>query len=393
MQKFVNLFSGCVTIEVTGSYPERFLNLCARNGIKFWDMQICDIGVFRITLRAKSFLEIAPVAKKSMCRVHIISKGGFPFFSRRIKRRSILVAGCAMFCVAAWIFTGFVWTINIDGFEGLDEEKLRQRLQGEGLRIGAMHSSIDLEALRNNILIDMPELSYIYVNFSGAEAKVTARERKAPPEILPADVPCDIVADKDGIIHSITVKTGTPEVVRGETVVRGQLLASGYITGREGTTVITHADAEITAKTWKNISAKMPKKTMQKEFTGREKKCYTIILFGKRIKLYPNSRISYAKCDKIIKRNNLTVSRAITLPLSLECATYREFELREEAFREEQAFEIMGETLNECLSGGEVFEVVSTKLDTRADEKFAYAAIKAECIEKIGVKRKMLKDG
>ncbi len=393
MQKLVNLFWGSVTVEVHGSYPERFLNLCARYGIRFWDMQSLDIGVFKITMRAKSFLKIAPIAKKSMCRVHIISKNGFPFSTRRVRTRHVLIMGGIAFCFAAWIFTGFVWSINIDGFEGLDEKKLTQKLSEEGLKIGAIHGTLNIDALRNNILIDMPELAYIYVNFNGAEANVIARQRKAPPEILPATVPCDIVADKDGIINSITVKTGTPEVVKGDTVIKGQLLASGYITGREGTTVMTHADAEITIKTWKTINAKMQKKVLSKMFTGREKNCYTIILFGNRIKLYTNSRISYAKCDKIIKTNNLTVSDIITLPLSLECATYREYELCEEVLRDEQAFEAMGETLALKLSAYEDCEVLDTKLRTHSDESFAYAEITAECVEKIGVKRKLLKDG
>lgn len=393
MQRFVNFFSGSVRVEVSGSYPERFLNLCARNGIKFRNMENRDIGVFRIDMSPKSFLSIRDVARRSMCHVHIVSKEGLPFFARRVKKRTLLVAGCALFCIVAWIFTGFVWTVEIDGFESLNEGKLRSFLEREGLKKGAAVRSIDIEELRNNILIDMPELSYIYVNFSGAEARVIARQRKAPPEILPADVPCDIIADKDGIVESITVKTGTPEVAKGDTVVRGEILASGYVTGREGTTVVTHADAEITLRTWTQKGARMQKDYAEKRFTGREKKCYTIILFGNRIKLYPNSRISYTKCDKIIDRNTLALGEDILLPISLERATYREYEIRDGAFSDESAYETMGDTLSKQISEKEDCEVASTRLTTSSDENFAYATITAECIEKTGVERKLLKDG
>ena len=393
MQRIMRFFGGNIRVEVRGAYPERFLNLCARRGIKFRNMETIDIGVFRIDMKPKEFFCIREVARKSMCRVHIVSKEGFPFFAKRIKKRTLLIAGCSVFCIAAWIFTGFVWSINIDGFEGLDEAKLRSYLEEEGLRIGVRVSSIDIEELRNDILIRLPVLSYIYVNFSGAEARVTAKARKAPPEIMPSDVPCDIISDKDGIVNSITVKTGTPEVVKGETVMRGQILASGYVTGREGTTVVTHADAEITLKTWPSESARMQKKYMEKSFTGNERERYTIILFGRRIKLYPNSRISYTKCDKIIKRNNLTLSEKIKLPISLECATYREFELSEKTLGEEVAYEIMGDTLAKKLSEKKDCEVQETKLLTSSDETFAYASLKAECIEKAGVERKLLKDG
>ncbi len=393
MQRIVRFFTGSVRVEVRGAYPERFLNLCARNGIKFRNMETLDIGVFRIDMSPRDFLGIRTVSKKSMCSVHIVKKEGLPFLVRKVKKRTLLLAGCALFCVAAWIFTGFVWTIRLDGFEGLDEKLLLSYLEKEGLCVGARVSSIDVETLRNDILIQMPELSYIYVNFSGAEARVIAKARKKPPEILPEDEPCDIIADKDGIINSITVKTGTPEVVKGDTVTRGQILASGYITGREGTTVVTHADAEITIKTWQSASARMQKKYDKKSFTGREKNRYTIILFGNRIKLYPNSRISYAKCDKIIKTNNVTLSEKLKLPISLEKATYREFELLEESVTDECAYEIMGDTLAKKLSEKKDCEVVNTKLITSSDENFAYASLRAECVEKTGVKRKLLKDG
>lgn len=392
MQRVINFFSGSLRVEVRGSYPERFLNLCARNGIKFRNMETCDVGVFRIDMSPRSFLGIRDVTRRSMCHVHIVSKSGLPFLVRRVKKRTLLIAGCAFFCIVAWIFTGFVWAVDIDGFASLDEEKLAFLLEREGLRTGALVNSIDIEELRNNILIDMPELSYIYVNFSGARARVTARQRKAPPDILPADVPCDIISDKDGIVESITVKTGTPEVVKGDTVVRGEILASGYVTGREGTTVVTHADAEITLKTWTRISARMPKKQIEKNYTGREKKCYTIILSGNRIKLYSNSRISYMKCDKIIDRKTLTVSEKVSLPISLECATYREYEIIDSTLQDEDAYGAMGDTLSAKIAEREDCEVLSMRLATSSDENFAYATITAECIEKAGMERKILKD-
>ena len=393
MHRLLSFFSGTVRVEVRGSYPERFFNLCARNGIKFRNMELCEIGVFRIDMSPGMYLRIGDIARWSMCRVHILSKAGLPFLARRVKKRTLLLGGCAVFCIVAWVFTGFVWSVQIDGFDGLDEAKLYAYLEREGLRTGAWGRGVNVEELRNNILIQMPEIAYIYVNFSGAEAKVTARKRKAPPEILPSHVPCDIIADKDGVVESITVKTGSAEVKRGDAVVSGDLLASGYVTGRAGTTVMTHADAEITLRTWTRISARRPKKSSEKTYTGRERKCYSIILFGNRIKLYTNSRISYIKCDKIIDRKTLTLSERISLPISLECATYREYEIYDATLRDESAFEAMGDTLVGRISSKGDCEVVATSLATSSDENFAYATITAECIEKTGVKRKLLKDG
>ena len=81
------------------------------------------------------------------------------------------------------------------------------------------------------------------------------------------------------------------------------------------------------------------------------------------------------------------------LPISLERATYREYEIRDGAFSDESAYETMGDTLSKQISEKEDCEVASTRLTTSSDENFAYATITAECIEKTGVERKLLKDG
>lgn len=393
MQNAVNFFLGSVLVEVRGSYPERFFNLCARSGIEFWDMSIEDIGVFRVRMTAATFKRLPPVAKKAMCRVHILEKSGLPFFTNRFRKRSALIIGCAVFCIVAWVFTSFVWIIDIDGFAELDTAKLRAALRDAGLSVGTYAPSVNISDLRNNVLITMPELSYVSINFSGSHANVTARKRVSPPEILEKDIPCDIIADKDGIIYDITVKSGTPEVVRGDTVTKGQILASGYITGRAGSTIMTHADAEIRARTWQKKSARMMKSYSEKVYTGREKSVYTIILFGSRIKLYINSGISYMKCDKIIEKTDLTLFDKLCLPLSLERATYREYETRDALMSDETAYDTLSEGLHAALDIPDDAEVVNADFKTSSDDRFAYASITAECIEKIGEKREMLRNG
>lgn len=391
MQAILNFFLGSVLVRVKSSYPERFFNLCARNGIEFWDMTVTDIGAFTIRMTLPNFRRIRPVARKAMCNVHIVEKRGFPFFLNQFRKRWALVGGCIAFCIVAWIFTGFVWVINIDGFDGLDAVKLREVLAEEGLHAGTYIHSVDLTALKNRVLISMPELAYVSVNFNGSHADVTARPRKTPPEILDENVPCDIIADKDGIICDITVKTGTPEVVRGDTVIRGQLLASGYITGRAGSTVLTHADAEIRARIWHKDAARLQKTYARKTYTGREKNLYTIILLNNRIKLYINSGISYMKCDKIINKTDLEFFGGIKLPLSLERATYREYETQAESFTDETAYSHLSEVLHDALDIPEDAEVRDVDFRTSADENFAYATLMVECVEKIGVKSEIPK--
>ena len=187
------------------------------------------------------------------------------------------------------------------------------------------------------------------------------------------------------------MKTGTPEVVRGDTVIKGQILASGYMTGRAGSTVLTHADAEIKVRTWRKKSARMQKTYDEKVYTGNEKELYTIILCGKRIKLYLNSGISYAKCDKIIEKTDLVLFDGVALPVSLERAKCREYRTEPAQMPVETAYDILGEGLHLALDIPENGEVVNAELSTSEDEHFAYASIIAECIEKTGEEREILR--
>ncbi len=350
-----------------------------------------DLGVFRIRMSVSDFKKLPHVARRAMCRVHIIEKRGLPFFTYRFRKRAALVLGCAVFCLIAWVFTNFVWVINIDGFPELDAVKLRTALADAGLTVGTYAPSVNISELRNSVLIDMPELAYVSVNFSGSHANVTARKRVSPPEVLAKEIPCDIIADKDGVICDITVKTGTPEVVRGDTVIKGQILASGYMTGRAGSTVLTHADAEIKMRTWRKKSARMQKTYEEKVYTGNEKELYTIILCGKRIKLYINSGISYAKCDKIIEKTDLVLFDRVTLPISLERAKCREYKTEKMQMSVETAYDMLGQGLHLALDIPDDSEVVNAELSTSEDERFAYASIIAECIEKAGEEREILR--
>ena len=42
MQFIVNFLRGSVSFTVTGAFPERFLNLCAQNGVGFWGLTWLD---------------------------------------------------------------------------------------------------------------------------------------------------------------------------------------------------------------------------------------------------------------------------------------------------------------------------------------------------------------
>ena len=65
MQKIINFFRGSVRLEVTGPFPERFLNLCAQNYLSFWDVQWLEDGGVRLTLSRRDSRRAAGALRSS----------------------------------------------------------------------------------------------------------------------------------------------------------------------------------------------------------------------------------------------------------------------------------------------------------------------------------------
>ena len=99
------------------------------------------------------------------------------------------------------------------------------------------------------------------------------------------------------------------------------------------------------------------------------------------------------KCDKIIKRTDLSLPGGIRVPLALERATCLEYETSEALMTDETAFDILGDGLHRTLDFPEDTEVVNVDFRTSSDRTFAYASIIAECIEPIGEKKEVLGNG
>jgi similar to stage IV sporulation protein len=382
----LNFFRGSVRVEVRGAYPERFLNICAVNRIGFWKMARVAPDILHITVTVSDFKRLRGYAKKTGCGLHILNKRGIRFFTNRFRKRAALIAGLMVFSVAAWILTSFIWVIDINGFVNLDIAGLREHLRENGVYIGAYSPGIKLDELKNDILIKMPELSFITVNIRGGHAGVEVRKREIPPEIQSKD-PCDIVARRAGIIASIVVKSGTPAVKPGDTVHAGQLLAGGYMTGRSGTTITTRADADVTARTWYTISSKMPLDTLVKTYTGEKTSRHTLIIGGRRIKLFLNSGISYKEYDKIVKNNRLTLSESIILPVSLETETFFEYTLSGYGIPEETALEYIKSSLPRYLPAAENRKIADEKYYAFVENGAACVTLTAECLEDIGIKQ------
>ena len=78
---------------------------------------------------------------------------------------------------------------------------------------------------------------------------VEIKERLDTPIRVDADVPCDIVAERDGVVKSLAVREGKHLVTLNQFVEKGDLLVSGVIDSEAKGMRFVHSFGEIYAET------------------------------------------------------------------------------------------------------------------------------------------------
>ena len=333
---------GYVAVEVTGTSVERFLNLASHRGIYIWDVTPLKGGV-QIHCSIRGFKMLRDCLRKTKCRIKITGREGFPFLIHRYRKRKVLMGGAAFFVLSLYIMSSFIWRIDIEGNERVAADELLKFSRERGLHIGAFKYFLDHRELARQLLFEFPDIGWADVHTRGTRTTIIISETIAepPPERarhIPRDIPCNIVAARDGLITSIVTAAGMPKVRQNDVVREGDLLVSGALpvetehTG-QSTTIFVHAYAEVWAKMYTPIQFSIPMSYTYKVFTGNERRHNSIsFLIGSQfrnsdpfsINLF-HGRISFDNYDKIVSYIQPGASGNYPLPLILTQERYREF--------------------------------------------------------------------
>ena len=159
------------------------LNLLGARGIVFWDLtwesEICLR--LRILLRQEDLLR--KVAEQTGAEVTVLRRRGVPGLWGRFKRRYVLLAGLAAFWLLLFGGNLFIWEFRVSGNSTVPTETVLRALENYGITIGSPGLEIDQEDMRNHVLLELSDVSWLTVNVKGCVAYVQVVERQRPPEI------------------------------------------------------------------------------------------------------------------------------------------------------------------------------------------------------------------
>lgn len=306
MSDGIKIKRGKIIVEAQSHMPERFVNLVWRSGVSIRNIHRKSITTIRMEINFKDFEKIEEIAKKTNTIIKIINKKGLTFILIKLRRRFALAAGVFIFVGLLSYLSGFIWKIDIKTENNLSPYEIRQQLIGFGVVPGIRKSNVNIHEIEAKMIKSNDDIMYLSTQIEGSRLLVSAYEKIPPPSGIADNIPCNLVAKKDGQVIRVFTSAGTSIVKSGEMVRAGQLLVKGE-QGKEGSVYNVHAKGEIYAKTYYDASKIVKYKGVLNERTGRKFENFYIEILGKRI-YFKNSLNKFKTYDKIVENSKIIKS-------------------------------------------------------------------------------------
>lgn len=269
--------------------PEKFVNMLWKKGVYIKNIIKIDITTIVFEMELKDYKLVEEISRKTNTKVKIINRRGAAFFVLRFRRRAALFFGSILFVLMLYVFSLFIWGVEITGDKTLSPYELRTELKTLGVKAGIRKSSIDVYSLEEKLLKNNDNIMWIRIRIEGSKLKVVAKERQSPPKDNENKEPCNLVALRDGQVDRVYTKSGEALVKSGDMVKKGQILVKGDT---------THGEGKVIAKTFYEKSKEINLREVKRTRTGNKSSSIYITVGGKKLYL-KNYANKYEKYDKI----------------------------------------------------------------------------------------------
>lgn len=381
----VNYLQGNVSVRVESPFPERVLNLCAVHDVPFWDLKWLDAVTFTVSTTRRGLRRLRQVVGAE-CTVTVCRESGAPHFLRKFRRRYALWCGLAAFVLLLFGGNLFIWEFRVTGNQTVPDETILRALEDYGITVGSPGMHIDQENLRNHVLLELSDLSWLVVNVKGCVGHVQVVERQRPPEIVDDTDTTNVVASRPGLVTKVEALDGKAQVAAGSTVTEGQLLISGVVDSQRTGVRFLHGMGNVWARTWYDLSVMVPLSI--DGHSAVERKTTRIALdFGKhRIKIYGKGSMLGTDCDKIIHYSGVSLPGGLRLPITVvkeETVRYTDMPVqRAAADARAEGEALLLRLLEEQMT--DTGTVTQTRFAAAEKNGCLLVTLKAECLEQIG---------
>lgn len=389
MRRAANAVRGWVELELTGDAPEEFFNLCARQNLGFWAVKKCDGGRWTCRTSFWTWPKLRSLAGRGSWTLKLLRRGGLPGLFWRLRYRWALLVGLAVCLSAVGIMSRFVLTVRVSGNQSVPTGTILSQLRARGVKPGAFGPGLDVRQIGHEVLLELPQLSWMSINVRGTVCEVLVREGTPRPELVEEDESAHIVAKYPGIVTRIDVTRGEQMVQRGQTVAAGDTLIGSWVDFKEPEYyqgdmggMLVRAAGRVRARTWHTLKAAIPLTGDAKVYTGREDSRWSAEIFGHSVKFPQRGSISYGRYDKIITY----YTAPLGLPIALRRETCREYETESRPVDPDRAADALKGELQERLDAlCDPSEVKRVDYKTETQDGLLVVTLLAECEQDIGM--------
>lgn len=379
---------GVVDIVVEGFFIERFINICKAENVILWNLKVEKGTVLKARINKSDFKMLRKLAKRTSCRVRIEGKSGLPFVLRKYKKRKIFAIALLVIAIFCFLITRFIWNIEIVGNTNISKEEILSDLVKYGIQEGKLKANLDLDEIKNEIRLQRDDLAWIGIDVEGTNVIVTIVEAIQEPEIVDESMTSNIIADKDGTISKMVVRSGTARVNVGDCVAKGDLLVEGVMEGKYTGVREVNSDADIYAVSTYEKEKKEAFIQQREERTGNIEKNVEIYIHNFKI-FFKKGVPKFENCDTIRTYKKVKLFSNYYIPIEIVNITNYELEKSFKTYTEEELTEKITNTLQEeFYQELELSDLsqVQQNVTSVADEDGVSVKVQYTIEEKIGTK-------
>lgn len=243
---------GWYEFKAEGLSLEKLLNQCGEKGIKLQGVRKTSARAITGQVLVSDAEKLQELAQSRGWRLTVGKAHGLIVLGKFARARIVLAVGILVFIGLVWAALSCIWFIDIQGAGPYSGEVERILLEHD-VRVGRFSFRIDEDALRQDMESQLTGIAWVGVSTNGVRLTIRCVQADRV-ETIPTGQ-ADVVAQKDGVISSITVTAGTPQVKVGDVVRRGQVLVRGEERSWNGAVNPVRAKASVEARVWYTAEA------------------------------------------------------------------------------------------------------------------------------------------
>jgi len=297
--RYPNIFWHGSMLYVEGFNQLRLLNELRNAGVKIFQLNRISSSKMTFVVKLKDIKKTIAILEKLSYNYSVV-KDISPFnIGKFLLQKLALCLATVLFISLSVYAYGFVWRLEINGYEKLESAYIRNILSENGFRAGTRKSRLDLTTIRA-VLNELDDVLESTVEIRGTTLSVNIIET-LDYEPFPIENRTGIFSKFDAEVTRIVAHSGTPLVDIGSRVFRGGMLIAPHRIDAQGLPVLVPSIGRVYGVATFSNSVRFRLVDSDWIQTGNVQKRTRISIFGLRVG--GRRAVSFESYDAVTNEN------------------------------------------------------------------------------------------